>query len=114
MTLAEEYIKYCCQYVLDNHKNDLEYIDQWFQSENRQKANEKKENKRKFNEASLVRLSEIVSTPFARMSYTEAVNLLLQSKKRFEEPVRFSSLLIIYYYNNNKNNKNNINNNNKY
>lgn len=39
----------------------------------------------------LLLLQDIVSKPFARLSYTDAVELLLKAKVKFEYPVRWGS-----------------------
>lgn len=66
MDCAENYLKFCVNYVLENCREDLEFFD-------------------KFIENGLItRLQLVASTPFARLTYTEAVEILKKSGKTFE------------------------------
>lgn len=59
MDCAEGYVKFCLEYVLTNNKSDLEFL---------QNALKKPE---------LVEyLKGLISGPFARLSYTDAITLL--------------------------------------
>eukprot|EP00198_Chlamydomonas_reinhardtii_P003924 XP_001693260.1 predicted protein [Chlamydomonas reinhardtii] len=75
MQCAEDYVRYCCKFLLENCKPDLEFI-----------------NKMVDNTA-LARLEQVASTPFKRISYTEAIDLLLgvvaEGKKSFEFKVEW-------------------------
>lgn len=64
--VAEEFIKYVISYVLNNHKEDMQFFNQWIDKE------------------LIARLESVVAEPFARVTYTEAVELLLASKQKFE------------------------------
>ena len=73
MRCAEEYLKFCLQYVIVNNAEELKFFDQ-------------------FVEKGLIeRLTKVVETPFKRVEYTEAVNILIdliKSKKvKFENNV---------------------------
>jgi len=73
MDLAEAYLKFVVQFVLDNCMEDLIFFDKFV-------------DKKKLIE----RLRKVLEEPFARMSYTEAVDCLLKvdpKKKKFEIPV---------------------------
>ncbi|DAZ98537.1 TPA: hypothetical protein N0F65_007036 [Lagenidium giganteum] len=60
INLAEDYLKFCVQYALDNCKEDVEFFN-------------------KTVEKGLIeRLQATVGSPFERISYTDAVNLLLE------------------------------------
>lgn len=73
MDCAEAYMKHCLQYVLEHCSEDLDFFAQQ-------------------NDKTLVqRMQDIVSKPFARLSYTDAVELLLKAKVKFEYPVRWGS-----------------------
>ncbi len=67
--LAEDFLKYIFGYVLDNCSEDMEFFNRWY------------------NEETISNLTSIVNSPFERISYTEAVDMLLQSEESFEYPV---------------------------
>ncbi|KAL0056311.1 hypothetical protein WJX82_009901 [Trebouxia sp. C0006] len=73
MKCAEAYLKHCLRYILDNCSEDLEF----FAHQN--------------DKALVQRLQDIVAKPFARLSYTDAVELLQKAKKRFTFPVKWGS-----------------------
>lgn len=64
MDCAEEYIKYCINYILTNHMDDLEYL-------------EKNESKKLIES-----LKNIVENDFGRISYTEAIKELQKKAKK--------------------------------
>ncbi len=69
MDLAEEFIKYCIRYALDNCRDDIDFLAQMYDPE-------------------LVnRLEEVVKSEFVRLPYTEGVKILEESGKKFEFPV---------------------------
>lgn len=72
MDLAEAYLKYVINFVMDNCKEDMEFFD-------------------KFVEKGLLdRLKKVVAGPFQRITYTEAVDILLAVKdKKFEKKVEW-------------------------
>ena len=67
--LAEDFLKYIFSYVLDNCSEDMEFFNRWY------------------DEETIRNLTNIVNSPFERISYTEAVDMLLQSEESFEYPV---------------------------
>ncbi len=69
MDLAEDFIKYCVKYALDNCRLDLEFLQQMYDSE------------------LINRLEESIKAPFVRLTYTEGVEILKASGKKFEFPV---------------------------
>eukprot|EP00928_Gymnodinium_smaydae_P047699 TRINITY_DN3184_c1_g1_i1.p1 TRINITY_DN3184_c1_g1~~TRINITY_DN3184_c1_g1_i1.p1 ORF type:complete len:691 (+),score=189.47 TRINITY_DN3184_c1_g1_i1:81-2153(+) len=73
MDCAEDYLKYCVQYVWDNHMEELEFFDG------------------KVEKGLLDRLRNILKEPFARVSYTEAVDILIKEspKAKFQVPVEW-------------------------
>ncbi|MCL6523483.1 MAG: asparagine--tRNA ligase [Thermoflavifilum sp.] len=86
MNLAEEFIKYIIQYVLDHHPTDLEWLANRLQEE---------ESKKPQTERSGMNLLEklhfVIAHPFERITYTEAFEILKNSpynkKKKFQFPV---------------------------
>ncbi|WP_430300669.1 asparagine--tRNA ligase [Rapidithrix thailandica] len=88
MDLAEEFIQYLVRYALENCKDDLEFLDKRAADEDKQKP----QNER--NEMSLLeRLNFVVENKFERVTYTEAIEILLNSKphkkKKFKYPVEW-------------------------
>ena len=69
MQCAEKYLKYCVRYVLEHCREDLEFFD-------------------KFIENGLVqRLQHVAESPFAHLTYTQAIETLQKAPKKFEFPV---------------------------
>ncbi len=90
MDLAEDFLKFCIQYVLDNGKEDLAFLDQRFADIEKQKpANERSEH------GLVERLEHIVSNSFERITYTQAIEVLQNSKpykkKKFKYPVEWGT-----------------------
>jgi len=83
MNLAEEFIKYIITYALDNNRDDLEFLAQRLDEEEKQKP----QNER--SEMGLIeRLEFVVKNDFERLTYTEAIDILRESnhnkKKKFQ------------------------------
>ena len=83
MDLAEDFLKYCINYCAKNYKDDIEFLNQRLQNEEK---NLKKEER---SELSLIdRLDFVINNKFERITYTEAINILRNSKpnkkKRFQ------------------------------
>ena len=71
MNLAEDMVKYCVEYVLENCKPEMEFFNQFI------------------DQTVLERLTKLVKSEFKRMTYTEAVELLEKAVKqghKFENP----------------------------
>jgi asparaginyl-tRNA synthetase len=88
MNLAEEFIKYIIQYVMDNNKDDLEFLSQRLADEEKQLPHDKR------SEMGLIqKLEFVVNSRFERITYTDAIDILLQSpahkKKKFQFEVRW-------------------------
>jgi asparaginyl-tRNA synthetase len=66
MDLAEDFLKYLIQYALENCAHDLEFLNNMYDKE------------------LLNRLKSVVSQPFERITYTQAIELLKNSGKKFE------------------------------
>lgn len=75
MDLAEDFIKYVLRHVLENCKDDIEFLEQRLIEEEKSKPQ---------NERSEMTLSErlrfVVDNNFKRVSYTEAIDILKNSK----------------------------------
>lgn len=84
--LAESFLKYIIQYVLDNHKDDLEFLDKRFAEEQKQKPERERS-----TEGLIEKLLNIVNKRFIRLNYTEAIEILLHSKEnkkgKFQFPI---------------------------
>ena len=71
MDLAEDFIKYLVQYALDNNMDDLQFLNDMFDKE------------------LIERMKFVVSHDFVRLGYTEAIDILLKSGKKFDFPVKW-------------------------
>ncbi|MBC7904670.1 MAG: asparagine--tRNA ligase [Gemmatimonadaceae bacterium] len=83
MNLAEEFIKYIIKYALDNNREDLEFLAQRLQEEEKSLPQEKR------SEMGLLeKLDFVVNNQFERVTYTEAIEILRESnhnkKKKFQ------------------------------
>ena len=83
MNLAEEFIKYVIKYAIDHNKEDIEFLAQRLEEEEKQKP----QNER--NEMTLMeKLDFLVNNNFERLTYTEAIEILKESnhnkKKKFQ------------------------------
>jgi asparaginyl-tRNA synthetase len=84
--LAEEFIRYIIQFVLDNNREDLEFLDQRLAEEEKQLPQEKR------SEMGLIeKLNFVLQNSFQRLTYTEAIDILRESnhnkKKKFQYPI---------------------------
>ncbi|MEM6770952.1 MAG: asparagine--tRNA ligase [Bacteroidota bacterium] len=88
--LAEDFLKYLINYCLDNYRADLEFLDARIkQAEKNMKAELRRP-------MGLIEMLEFtVKDDFARITYTEAINLIQRSKpykkKKFEFPVEWGT-----------------------
>ncbi len=71
MDLAEDFLKYCIKYALDNCRDDIEFLCEHFDKE------------------LISRLEGIVNQDFVRLSYTEGIKLLEESGHKFKFPVKW-------------------------
>src|SRR5687767_10489599 len=86
MNLAEEFIKYIIKFAIDNTPDDLEFLTQRLNDEEKQLTQDKR------NEMGLMEKLEFVLTNnFERITYTEAIEILKESnhnkKKKFQYPI---------------------------
>lgn len=73
MQLAEDYIKFTVAYVLKRCPEDMQFFDQFIEK------------------GLLARLANVLEAPFARITYTEAIDILLKCPKKFSYPVSWGS-----------------------
>jgi len=69
--LAEDFLKYLCQTVLDEREDDMAFFAQ------------------RVNKEAITRLQHLIDKPFVRMDYTEAVKILQNCNEKFEFPVEW-------------------------
>jgi len=74
MNLAEEFLKYLIQYALDNCMDDLNFLSQRLQEEEKGKKEEDK------SMELIEKLKFVLNNDFVRLTYTEAVQILKDSK----------------------------------
>jgi asparaginyl-tRNA synthetase len=74
MDLAEEMLKYLIKYALDNCMDDLEFLSKrLIDEEKNKKADER-------SMELIEKLNFVLENPFARVTYTEAIKILMNSK----------------------------------
>ncbi|PWZ13044.1 Asparagine--tRNA ligase, chloroplastic/mitochondrial [Zea mays] len=71
MACATAYLQYVVKYILENCKEDMDFFNTWVEK------------------GIIDRLNDVVEKNFVHLSYTDAVELLLGSKKKFEFPVKW-------------------------
>ena len=71
MDVAENMIKYIIKYVLENAKEEMEFFNTFIEK------------------GLLDKLQNVLDNEFARVTYTEAVEILKNSKKQFDAPVEW-------------------------
>lgn len=73
MQCAEDYVRFCCRHVLDTCRPDLEFITKMIDPH------------------AIDRLEQVASTPFMRLSYTDAIakleEVVKNGEKKFQFPV---------------------------
>lgn len=87
MDLAEDFLKYVIRYVLKNNEEDLAFLEQRLEQEEKSKPQ---------NERSAMRLTEklkfVLDNNFKRVSYSEAIDILRKckpnKKKKFKYPIQ--------------------------
>jgi len=88
MDLAEDFMKYIIAYALENNREDLDFLTQRLEEEEKQKP----QNER--SEMGLIeKLEFVLQNKFERITYTEAIDILLNSpaykKKKFQYDVKW-------------------------
>ncbi|MDR1832719.1 MAG: asparagine--tRNA ligase [Fusobacteriaceae bacterium] len=71
METAESMVKFIIQYVKDNCPEELAFFDQWIEK------------------GLIAKLDNVLNSEFARLSYTEAIEVLKKSGRKFEYPVEW-------------------------
>ncbi|MGN0211283.1 MAG: asparagine--tRNA ligase [Muribaculaceae bacterium] len=69
MDLAEEFVKYCIAFMLENSRDDIEFLAEHF------------------DKGLIERLEFVLHNDFVRLTYTEGVKILEESGHKFEFPV---------------------------
>ena len=86
MDVAEDFIKYVVKYALDNCADDLTFLEERLINEDKQKPTAERSDMKLTD-----KLNFIVNNNFKRVSYTEAIEILKNSKpnkkKKFKYPV---------------------------
>ena len=83
MNLAEEFIKYIIRHVIENNREDLEFLAQRLSDEEKQRPQQDR------SEMGLIeKLEFVLNNDFERLTYTEAIQILKDSnhnkKKKFQ------------------------------
>ena len=73
MDCAEDYVKYCLQYVLKNNRDDIEFFDQ------------------RIEKGLIKRLEHVINSPFRRISYTECIEILERDMKDKSKKLKFEN-----------------------
>ena len=88
MNLAEAFIKYIIQFAMDNNMDDLQFLDQRLAEEEKQLPADKRSAM-----GLLDKLRFVLENDFQRITYTEAIDILLDSpaykKKKFQYEVKW-------------------------
>ena len=71
MDLAEDFIKYLVRYALENNMDDIRFLNDMFDKE------------------LISRLNFVLEHDFVRLAYTDAIDILVNSGKKFEFPVKW-------------------------
>jgi asparaginyl-tRNA synthetase len=88
MDLAEEMLKYCTKYALENCREDLNFLAERFANEEKEKPQADRQ------ELGLIeKLEFVLANPFERLDYTQAIEILKESKPfkkgQFKFPVEW-------------------------
>ncbi len=73
MELAEEFVKYCIRYALDTCRDDIEFLAEHYDKD------------------LIPRLENVLAQDFVRLTYTEGVEILEKSGRKFEFPVHWGT-----------------------
>ena len=71
MEIAEKFLKYVLQYVLDNSSEDMNFFNSFVQK------------------GIIDDIKHVINSPFTHLTYTEAVDILLKADVKFEYPVEW-------------------------
>lgn len=73
MECAEDYVRFCLKYIMQNNKDDLEFFDE------------------RIEKGLLKRLENVINTPFKKIPYTECVEILLRDIKDKSKKLKFEN-----------------------
>jgi asparaginyl-tRNA synthetase len=73
MNCAENYLKYCINYLFEHCASDMEFFEKFI------------------SKGLIERLQHTLNTPFERMTYTQAIDILKKAPKKFEYPVEWGA-----------------------
>jgi len=73
MQLAEDMIKYIVSYVLENGKEEMEFFNSFVEKD------------------LFAKLDNVVSSEFGRISYTDAIEILMKNNDKFDYPVHWGT-----------------------
>ena len=86
MDLAEDFLKYTIQHILDHCREDLQFLDKRFADEQKSKPQLERA-----EQGLIEKLEFVVKNDFIRLSYTDAIDILRNSKpnkkKKFKYPI---------------------------
>lgn len=87
MDLAEEFLKYLIRYALENCMDDLQFLAKRLQEEEKDKPQDQR------SMDLIEKLNFVLNNDFIRLTYTEAIDILINSsfykKKKFQFPVEW-------------------------
>lgn len=84
MDLAESFLKYVIQYILENNREDLDFLNQRLLDEEKSKPQAER------SEMSLIeKLNFVTENNFTRLSYTEAIDILKNSKPNKKKKFKY-------------------------
>lgn len=75
--LIEQYIKYCIEYCFKNIEDDMRYFEEIYVANIKDNANKKQDTFSSLTQY----LKQITSTAFSKLSYTEAIELLVKEEQ---------------------------------
>lgn len=73
MDIEEDMLKYIIKYVLDNAKDEIAFCDRYVEN------------------GLIEKLNHVINSKAIRISYTDAINELIKSKKKFSVPVKWGN-----------------------
>ena len=84
MDLAEDFLKYVLKYILDNNREDLDFLEQRLLNEEKTKPQIER------SEMSLIeKLNFVIDNNFKRVSYTEAIEILRNCKPNKKKKFKY-------------------------
>jgi len=101
MNVAEHFIKFVLNYAIEKHPQEMEYLEGYEQNameerkkltdmENKAQKGKKVKDVRGFRLQKLrERIQNVIKSDFARITYTEAIDILQKSNQEFEKPVEW-------------------------